>query len=220
LQLTILSSVLQLMIYATILNVNEGVAMFPLMLLFCKLFVVVTVVIGFVVDVPDPGVMQRPPRAPGTRIVNNPQIVRWFVSGFIVAVSALCVLHWGPDEPSTEVATRSMTMAFAVVALSAVNMGLVMRREREPVWSSPIFPYLGWILLGWTLTWAAVELNMLQRLLDTHSLTGPQWWLCIGLSAIAPLLVYIDKTIQLRKLDRQASSLGLGPAARTEGSPA
>ena len=68
-----------------------------------------------------------------------------------------------------------MTMAFAIVALSAVNLGLVMRREREPPWSSPLFPYLGWIILGWILTWAAVELNMLQRLLDTVSLTGDQW---------------------------------------------
>ena len=64
-----------------------------------------------------------------------------------------------------------MTMAFAIVAMSAVNLGLVMRREREPVWSSPVFPYLGWIILGWTLTWAAVELGMLQRLLDTVSLS-------------------------------------------------
>ncbi len=70
LQLTILSSVLQLMVYATILNINHGVALFPLQLLFCKFFVVITVVIGFIVDVPDPGVMQRPPRKPGTKIVN------------------------------------------------------------------------------------------------------------------------------------------------------
>ncbi len=37
-----------------------------------------------------------------------------------------------------------------------------------------VFPYLGWIIAGWTLTWAAVELHMLQRLLDTTSLTGGQ----------------------------------------------
>ena len=67
LQLTILSSVLQLMLYATILNINGGVALFPMQLLFAKFFVVVTVVIGFIVDVPDPGVMQRPPRTPGSR---------------------------------------------------------------------------------------------------------------------------------------------------------
>ena len=62
LQLTILSSVLQLMVYATIFNINGGVALFPLQLLFAKFFVVITVVIGFIVDVPDPGVMHRPPR--------------------------------------------------------------------------------------------------------------------------------------------------------------
>ena len=89
LQLTILSSVLQLMLLATIFNINGGVALFPMQLLFCKFFVVVTVVIGFIVDVPDPGVMQRPPRKPGTRIVNRPQIIRWVLSGLVVAVTAL-----------------------------------------------------------------------------------------------------------------------------------
>jgi Ca2+-transporting ATPase len=200
LQLTILSSVLQLMVLATIFNINGGVALFPMQLLFCKFFVVVTVVIGFIADVPDPGVMQRPPRRPGTRIVNTPQIIRWVLSGFLVALTALLVLSHGPDQPSTTHASASMTMAFAIVAFSAVNLGLVMRRERQPPWASPLFPYLGWIILGWFLTWAAVELPMLQRLLDTESLTGGQWAWVLGLSLITPLLVWIDKTIQLRRL--------------------
>jgi hypothetical protein len=38
--------------------------------------------------------------------------------------------------------------------------------------SRPVFPYLGWLILGWFLTWAAVELGMFQRLLSTTSLTG------------------------------------------------
>jgi Ca2+-transporting ATPase len=199
LQLTVLSSVLQLMVLATIFNINGGVALFPMQLLFCKFFVVVTVVIGFIADVPDPSVMQRPPRNPGTRIVTKPQVVRWLISGFVVAVLALSVLQWGPDTPSTTDPSVSMTMAFAIVALSAVNLGLVMRREREPAWSSPIFPYLGWIFLGWTLTWAAVELNMLQRLLDTESLTGAQWLVVLGLSLVTPAIVGVDKVIQLRR---------------------
>jgi Ca2+-transporting ATPase len=200
-QLTILSSVLQLMLYATILNVNGGVALFPMQLLFAKFFVVVTVVVGFIVDVPDPGVMQRPPRKPGSRIATQPQAVRWLISGFIISSLALMVLSWGPDTPSTTDPSVSMTMAFAVVALSAVNNGLVMRREREAWWSAPIFPYLGWIMLGWALTWAAVELNMLQRLLDTVSLTGAQWALVLGLSLIAPAFNAVDKGIRLHRLD-------------------
>jgi len=202
LQLTVLSSVLLLMLTATILNINEGVALFPMQLLFAKLFVVVTVVVGLIVDVADPGVMQRPPRTPGTRIANRPQVIRWVMSGILIAGPALALVRWGPDEPSTTDASISMTMAFAVVALSAVNNGLVMRREGEPWWSAPLFPYLGWIILGWFLTWAAVELGMLQRPLDTISLTGNQWAIVIGLSLLSPTFVAIDKAIHLRRLDR------------------
>jgi len=212
LQLSILSSVLQLMVYATILNVNHGVALFPLQLLFAKFFVVITVVIGFIVDVPDPGVMHRPPRKPGTKIVNPPQIVRWVVTGFVVAATALGVLAWGPDEPSTTQPSVAMTMAFAVVSLSAVNIGLVMRREREAPWSTPVFPYLGWIILGWVVTWAAVELNMLQRLLDTTSLTGAQWVTVIALSLIAPAVVAADKVIQLSRQRKPARDPQLATA--------
>ena len=214
-QLTILSSVLQLMVYATIFNINGGVALFPLQLLFCKFFVVITVVIGFIVNVPDPGVMQRPPRRPGTKIVTRPWIIRWFIFGFVVAVTALLVLEFGPGKPSTTHASVNMTMAFAIVSFSAVNIGLVMRRERQAPWSSPVFPYLGWIILGWILTWAAVELNMLQRLLDTTSLSGREWIIVLALSLLAPAVVAVNKVIQLRRQSKtsttQSAELKAGP---------
>lgn len=195
LQLTILSAVLQLMLYASIFNINKGVALFPLMLMFCKFFVVVTVVIGFVVDVPDASVMQRPPRSPGVRIVNRPQLIRWAVSGFVLAVTALLVLVLAPGQPSPTHPSTPMTMAFAIVSLSAVNLGVVLRRERELPWVSPMFPFLGWIILGWLLTWAAVELHMFQLLLQTKDLSGPEWLVVIALSLITPGLVTADKLI-------------------------
>ncbi len=219
LQLTILSSVLQLMLYATILNINGGIALFPLQLLFCKFFVVVTVVVGFIVDVPDPSVMQRPPRHPGTKIVNTPQVLRWLVSGFIVAVTALGLLAWGPDKPSTTLPSISMTMAFAFVSLTAVNLGVVMRREREAPWSSPLFPYFGWIILGWFLTWAAVGLSMFQRLLDTVDFSGGQWLVVMGLSVVTPVLVAIDKAVQLHRQGKTAVLVGKPPLVSLTGAP-
>ncbi len=69
-----------------------------------------------------------------------------------------------------------------------------MRRERPAPWSSPVFPYLGWIILGSILTRAAVELGMLQRLLDTQSLTGRQWVIVIALSLLAPAVVAVDRS--------------------------
>jgi Ca2+-transporting ATPase len=138
--------------------------------------------------------------------VNTPQIVRWLVSGFLVAVTAVAILELGPDEPSTTHPSASMTMAFALVALTAVNLGVVMRREREAPWSSPLFPYFGWIAVGWVLTWAAVELPMLQRALDTVSLTGNQWAIVVALSVFVPLLVWIDKTVTVRRSRHAASA--------------
>jgi Ca2+-transporting ATPase len=196
LQLTVLSAVLQLMVYASLLNLNGGIALFPMQLLFCKFFVIIMVVIGIIVDVGDPDVMRRPPRPPGTRIVTRPQTVRWFVTGFVIAACALGVLEWGPGSPSTEHATVSMTMAFAVVALSAVNVGVLMRREREAPWTSPVFPFFTWIIVGWVLTWAGVELAMLQRLLETTSLTSAQWLTVIALSLLAPAVVAVDRLVE------------------------
>jgi Ca2+-transporting ATPase len=109
-----------------------------------------------------------------------------------------------------------MTMAFAIVSFSAVNIGLVMRRERQAPWSSPVFPYLGWIILGWILTWAAVELGMLQRLLDTTSLSGREWVVVLALSLIAPAVVAADKVIQLR---RQSKTFAPEGSTRTNENP-
>ena len=114
-------------------------------------------VIGFIVDVPDPGVMQRPPRRPGTKIVTRPQVIRW---------------------------------------------------------SSPVFPFLGWIILGWILTWAAVELNMLQRLLDTTSLSGREWIVVLALSLLAPAVVAVDKVIQLARQGKARTATVAEPEAQ------
>jgi Ca2+-transporting ATPase len=159
---------------------------------------VATVVVGFITDVPDPGVMQRPPRTPGSRIVNRRSAIRFVGIGLFIAVGALALLSWGPDEPSTTEASVSMTMAFALVSFSAVNLGLAMRREREPVWSAPLFPYLGWIMLGWFLTVAAVEFRVFQRALDTTPLTGSQWGLVLLMSLVPPLIVEVDKALARR----------------------
>ena len=77
-----------------------------------------------------------------------------------------------------------------------------------------MFPYLGCISLGWILTWAAVELNMLQRLLQTTSLTGREWIIVLALSLLAPAVVATDKLIQLsrQRKARTAQSAVLTPA--------
>jgi Ca2+-transporting ATPase len=71
-------------------------------------------------------------------------------------------------------------------------------------------------MLGWALTWAAVELGMLQRLLDTVSLTGKQWGVVLLLSLIAPTIVWVDKWVQVRRQNRNplaTATFGTTPVA-------
>jgi hypothetical protein len=108
-------------------------------------------------------------------------------------------------EGATVLGDRNFGVFWMAYAAQQRNLGVVLRREREPAWSSPVFPYLGWIFLGWILTWAAVELNMLQRLLDTESMTGGQWVVVMALSLVAPVIVGIDKEIQLSRQRKAAA---------------
>ena len=62
------------------------------------------------------------------------------------------------------------------------------------------------------LTWAAVGLPMLQQLLDTVPLTGHEWGLVLALSLVMPALVFIDKTLLLRRQKQAGRQLG-GPVA-------
>jgi len=62
------------------------------------------------------------------------------------------------------------------------------------------------------MTWAAVELHMFQRLLDTTSLTGGEWGTVLGLSLIAPAIVGVDKAIQLRRQRSAVGALNQEPA--------
>jgi hypothetical protein len=46
------------------------------------------------------------------------------------------------------------------------------------------------------LTWLAVELPLLQRWLDTVSLTGSQWLAVVGLALLAQLLAIVEKAFR------------------------
>ena len=49
---------------------------------------------------------------------------------------------------------------------------------------------------------------MLQRLLNTESLTGRQWLVVLGLSLVTPLVVGVDKAIQLRRQRAPSAQAG------------
>lgn len=99
----------------------------------------------------------------------------------------------------TKAAGAAVWLSFLIASYASS----MLTGEEKAVWikvfAAPVFPYLGWIILGWILTWAAAELHMRRRLLGTTSLSGGQWGTVPGLSLLAPAVAGTDKIIQLRR---------------------
>jgi len=192
-QLSGMFGLLALMLMATIFNVNKGVALSPGMLIYVSLFVAVFPVIAIMTDEPDPGLMLREPRDPKVPVFNRTTGVRWIMVGLLLGLCGIIPLVWGPDEPQIDAPSISMTMTYAVTALATVGLGVVNRRDPGPFWEGPVFPFFMWLSIPAVVTWLGVELPLLQRWLDTTSLTGSQWLAVFALSFAVPLMVELEK---------------------------
>jgi len=213
-QLSGMFGLLALMLMATIFNVNQGVALSPGMLIYVSLFVAVFPVVAIMTDEPDPGLMLREPRDPKVPVFNRTTGIRWIIVGLLLGVCGIIPLVWGPDEPQIDAPSVSMTMTYAVTALATVGLGVVNRRDPGPFWEGPIHPFFMWLSIPAVVTWLGVELPLLQRWLDTTSLTGSQWLAVFALSLAVPFVVEVEKAYRRHRAgahqDEIPASVGSG----------
>jgi Ca2+-transporting ATPase len=195
-QMSQLITLVLLFVTATVFDINSGVAMTPLMVLFLNFFVTIFPVVVITLDPPDPDLMQRPPRDPKVPITNAPAVFRWVLYGTVLFVAALIPLVVGPDQPSTDAPSASMTMCFVVVGLGTVFSGIVKRRDPASGLTPPILAAVKWSAIPLVLLVLATRVDFLQHALLTQPLTGPQWLACLGLALTTPIVVEIDKWIR------------------------
>jgi P-type Ca2+ transporter type 2C len=199
-QMTQLLSLVLLFVTATVFDINSGVAMTPLMVLFLNFFVAIFPVVVIMLDPADPEIMNRPPRDPKVPITNLPAVSRWIIYGAVLFLSALVPLALGPDKPSTDAASASMTMCYVVIGLGTIFSGVVMRRDPTSGLIPPILVAVKWSVIPAGLLVLSTELDFLQHGLLTQSLSGLQWLACIGLGLVMPIVVEIDKWVRRRRL--------------------
>jgi Ca2+-transporting ATPase len=197
-QMTQLLGFVMLFVLATIFDVNDGVALTPLMILFLLLFVTVAGVVVIAIDPGDPDVMHRNPRDPNVPITNRTAVIQWVVYGAVLCAAAFIPLVAGPDDPSTTHATASLTMAFVVMGLGTVVNALTNRRDPASGLGPPVLAALGVSLVPITMIFLATQLPRLQSGLLTQSLTGPQWLAAIGLSLALGVVVEVGKLLRRR----------------------
>jgi Ca2+-transporting ATPase len=204
-QMSQLFSLVLLFLVASLFNINSGVPLQPIMILFLNFFVSIFPVIVILLDpVPD-GIMQKPPRDPKKTIANGGAVVLWFIYGGLLFLMTLVPLLMYPDLLSPTEPNVPVTMTFVVAAFGAILGGLAMRRDPEAGLNAPILSAVKWLSIPLALTVAAVELPFLQNLILTTSLSGEQWLIAIGLALVVPLFVEIEKWIRRRRLAKRAA---------------
>jgi P-type Ca2+ transporter type 2C len=204
-QMTQLLSLVMLFVAATIFNVNDGVALTPLMVLYLLLFVTASGVVVIALDPGDPDVMHRPPRDPRLPITNRGAVTFWLVYGATLFVAAFVPLVAGPDEPSTQHPTASVTMTFVVMGLGTVFNALTNRRDPASGLTPPILTAIGVSLVPVSLIVLATQLPGLRAGLLAASLTGPQWLASVALALALPLVIETSKWVRRRRAPRETT---------------
>jgi Ca2+-transporting ATPase len=195
-QMTQLLSLVMLFIAATAFDINQGVALTPTMVLFLLFFCTAAGVVVITVDPGDPDVMNRPPRDPKIPITNRTAVLFWILYGAVLFAAALIPLVAGPDAPSVEKATASMTMTFVVMGLGTVFNALTNRRDPTSGLTAPILQAVAISLVPVALIVLATQLPGLQAGLLTTPLTGLQWLQCVGLALLLPVVIEVSKAVR------------------------
>jgi P-type Ca2+ transporter type 2C len=198
-QMTQLLALIFLFLAATILNVNEGVALTPPMVLYLLFFATAVGVAIIAVDPGDPDVMHRPPRDPAVAITNRTAVLTWIAYAAVLFVAALLPLIAGPDEPSTDHPSVSLTMTFVVMGIGTAMNAIVNRRDPTGGLEPPIGKAALIAMIPVLMLFLATQLPTLQQALLTTSLSPLQWLVCVLLAAALPLVVEISKAIRRRR---------------------
>jgi Ca2+-transporting ATPase len=202
-QMTQLLSLVFLFLAATIFNVNHGVAMTPLMVLYLLIFATASGVVVIAVDPGAPDVMHRPPRDPKVPITNRSAVTLWLIYATVLFVAAFIPLVAGPDDPSTDVPTASLTMTFVVMGLGTIFNALTNRRDPASGLEPPLLKALAISLVPLAMIVLGTELPGFQKGLLTTSLTGHEWLACFGLAALLPTVVEAGKWYRRRASSRR-----------------
>ncbi|MDN4478371.1 cation-translocating P-type ATPase [Demequina lignilytica] len=198
-QLSQLIALVLLFLMASLVNLNEGVALTPVQVLVLNFAAAGFAVVVILLEPSAPGLMQRPPRDPAAGVASRANVVRWLIYGGALFVAASVPLIVGSDELSPDEASQPMTMAFVVVALGTLTTGLQLRRDPETGLRAPwgrgvrllLWP-VGFVIL-------ATELPFLAGWMVLSPLTGLEWIACLLLVGAVMAVIEGDMAIRRRR---------------------
>ena len=205
-QLIMLGAFIVLFVGAGAFDVAGGAPLTPLQILWINFAIDVVLAVGLGFDAAVPGLMKRRPRDASAPIVNRSLAIRLGSLALVMAVIALGVVAWGEDRYDLAIAT---TMGLTTLSLMHIVAALEVREPTRTIFSRYMLENRRFVqLIGVTLvlTFLVTELNFLQRIFDTVSLTSSQWGICL----LGPI-VYVAIAELVKLFDRRTHR-GIVPA--------
>jgi Ca2+-transporting ATPase len=192
---------------AAIFSIAAGIPFSPLAVLWINFVVQVPIAIALGFDKPLPGLMERKPRPLAEPVLNRTQWIRAVGLGVLMAAATLWVRDAFEGWTNALVAA---TMAVTVFSLMNVAVGLSARSETRTLLSRDILSDARQLkLYGGTLVAIvlATELDVLNRILDTTSLTGGQWLVCLLLAGGLIVVEEITKLVLRRRREHTTTEI-------------
>jgi len=146
----------------------------------------------------EPGVMQRPPRAPNESLFAHGMWQHILGVGLLIAGVCLGLQAWALNTENS----HWQTMVFTVLTLSQMVHILTIRSETQPVWRMGLLsnrPLLGAVLLTFLLQLATIYVPQLQPIFKTQALTLAELGLCIGAACLIGVVVELEKAWRRRR---------------------
>jgi Ca2+-transporting ATPase len=189
---------------ASIFFIADGIPFLPLQTLWVNFTVTVFLAIGLGYGKPREGLMGDPPRPPERPILPNRLFTYLVVVGLGFGLSTLAVIWWASDVFGEDIAR---TMGVTTFSIANIWFALETADEERSVFSGgfldnpPLLKAAGLSVVAIVL---ATELGLLQRLLDTVSLTLEQWAICIVASLLVLLVAEVKKFLRIDTDDQPA----------------
>jgi P-type Ca2+ transporter type 2C len=197
-QLVMLGGFILTFVGAGIFDIAGGSPLTPLQILWINFAVDVLLAIGLGFDAPVPGLMRRPPRDASAAIVSRGLALRLGAASIVMAALALIAVAWGEERYDLAVAT---TMGLTTLSLLHIAAALEAREPSETIFTRYTIAnrrFVQLIAAAAGLTFLVTELQPLQRIFDTVSLTSSQWGICLLAPVIYVALVELGKLVDRR----------------------
>ena len=178
----------------------------PIQILFVNILADGPPAMSLGLDPPKPGVMDRPPRDPGAKILTAGRLSRISVTAVFMAAITLGVLWWqGGAEPGVvPEESAAYTVAFTLFVLLQLANAYVVRSGNLSLFSRFTFrnrPLLAATAAVVVAQVAVVQVPFLQGVFGTVGLTAQEWGICVGGAALL-LVVEEVRSLVARAIGR------------------